>query len=117
MLEKEILQPAEFLKKKEVFFVISPTDETVLIAIHPRYQERTKLLTWWDTVKERAINIKSMQTGSDPVLQIVDIRDNSYTFVPLSLTLYNNVVKDQLPEKNEFASEEDMVKAFESTII
>lgn len=110
------LQPAEFLNAKKVFFVGSPTDETVLIAVHPRFQEQVKTLSWWDTVKERVKQVKSMQVGEEPVLQVTDVQDNAYMFVPLSLPLYNNIVRNRLPGQREFATEEEMIKAFEETI-
>jgi len=110
------LQPEEFLNAKKVFFVGSQTDKTVLIAVHPRFQEQVKTLSWWDTVKERVKQVKSMQVGEDPVLQVTDAQDNAYVFVPLSLPLYNNVVKNRLPGQREFATEEDMIKAFEDTM-
>lgn len=116
MVEKERPQPAEFLSSRKVFFVGSPTDKTVLIAVHPRFQEQVKTLSWWDTVKERVKQVKSMQVGEEPVLQVTDDQDNAYVFVPLSLPLYNNVVKNRLPGQREFATEEDMVKAFEDTM-
>lgn len=116
MKELERPQPAEFLSQRKVFFVGSSTDKTVLIAVHPRFQEQAKTLSWWDTVKERVKQVKSMQVGEEPVLQIVDAQDNSYMFVPLSLPLYNNVVRNRLPGKREFATEEEMVQAFEETL-
>lgn len=116
MTEVERPQPAEFLSGRKVFFVGSPEDETVLIAVHPRYQEETRTLTWWDTVKERGKEVKAMQVGKGPVLQVVDVENNTYFFVPLSLPFYNNMVKDKFPEKGEFATEEEMVEAFEETM-
>lgn len=114
---KERPQPVEFLSQRRVFFVGSQQDKTVLVAIHPHYDEKARMLRWWDTVKERAKQVKAMNVGETPVLQVTDVQDNSYVFVPLSLPLYNNVVKDQLSGKREFATEEEMIKAFEETMV
>lgn len=120
MIKQEIenpLQLEKFLNTKKVFFVGSQTDGTVLIAVHPRFQKQEKTISWWDTVKERVKQVKSIQVAAEPVLQVTDVQDNVYIFVPLSLPLYNNVVRSRLPGQREFATEEEMVKAFEETML
>lgn len=113
----EKLQPAEFLGTKKVFLVGSNTDETVLVAINPRYDSRTKMVSWWDTVKERMKEAKTLEVENEQSMTVVDIENNIYFFVPLSLELYNNVVKSRLAQGGNFATEEEMVKAFEATIV
>jgi len=116
MKEIKQQQPEEFLSMKKVFMVGSLSDETVLIAVNPIFDEHTLILTWWDTIKDRIKQVKSFEVNEDSILHVTDIQDDSYTFVPLSLQLYNNVVRDQLLGKREFVTDEEMVQAFEDTM-
>lgn len=105
-----------FLQQKRVFLVGSNSDTTVLVAVHPHYEASTKSLYWWDTEKERIKEVKSSNL-SDTVLHIIDIQEDSYFFIPLSLALYNNLVGDKLLARKEFSTEEEMTNAFESTLV
>ena len=40
----------------------------------------------------------------------------TYTFVPMTLKIYNEKVKSRLFAKKDFINEEEMLKAFEETI-
>lgn len=114
MQEKQSID--NFLAMKKVYYVESPTDETVLVAIHPQYSTETQSLTWWDTVKERIKLVKAIEIVGE-VLQVTDASDTRYVFHPMTLAIYNERVKDQLIEGRAFNTEEDLTKAFENTII
>lgn len=118
MVEKEKLTPPEFLSQKKVYFVGSPQDRTVLVAIHPRYEDPSKTLKWWDTSHERAKQIKTIRIDSlGEAMTFTDNEDIDYIFVPMSLALYDNMVRKRLPDQIQFQNEEEMIKAFESTMI
>lgn len=110
-------RPVDLFQEHKVFFVGSNQDSTVLVAIHPHYDESQRVLRWWDTVTDRTRIVKQISIEAAGVLQVQDDQDRSYTFVPMSLELYNNMVRGKLSGKRTFASEEEMVQAFEETLI
>jgi hypothetical protein len=116
MKEKEQLPTDEFLHSTEVFFVGSDTDDTVLVAIHPEYNDTTQMISWWDTVKERMKKVETVEVNGDVSLTFTDSQSDKYIFVPMSLPLYNNVVKNQLIAGKEFNTEEEMLEAFKETL-
>lgn len=111
----EILKPEAFLTLKRTFLVKSPTDETVLVAINPKYKPEFRALTWWDTVKERVVVVNEM-TLKDNTLSIKDVDGAQYLFTPLSLELYKSEVKSKLYNPKDFGNEEEMDKAFQETL-
>src|SRR3989344_6613731 len=106
----------EFLSLSKVYFVGSPTDRSVLLAIHPLLHEETGMLSWWDTVKERMKKVKAIQIEEDHhTLHVIDVKNTEYIFTPLTLSLYNNIVKEELFRPKEFTSDDEMIQAFEET--
>ncbi len=100
-----------------VYFVKASNDDTsVLIAMNIYTDSRT--ISWFDTVKERIMGIeKIVDKKSD---HFVFERAHSegggkYTFVPMTLKIYNQKVKKNILVPQEVTDEEEMLKAFEKT--
>lgn len=103
-----------FLKK--VYYVESKEDSTVQIAMDLKVIEDR--ITWFDTIKERGMHIKKI-TDNNPE-HFVFVRESNgdeqtYTFVPMTLEIYNTKVKDSLIHGRDFDKLEDLEKAFEET--
>ena len=113
---KERNSNSDLILEKPLYFVWSNDDPYVLIALHPYYNKERQTLTWWDTTKERIADVESYKRSGDKSVTITTKRQTQLTFVPLSLQLYQNAVKDKLTDHPDFKTEEDMLAGFESTI-
>ena len=107
-----LLTLESFFSQNSVFFVGSETDDTVLLAIKPVFDPKTKTLSWFDPQKKRIIEIKSLDLKEETYLEINTKNDSIYIFLPLSLELDNNVLKNKLFDRKEFITNEEMVKYF-----
>lgn len=99
-----------------VFFVSSANDPTVLLALN--LEVRGAYVRWFDTVKERMMRVKRI-LDEDPSHFVFE-RDEQegngvYTFIPMTLEIYNEKVKHQLLASQDFTDEEAMLQAFEET--
>jgi len=109
------------ISSKPVYYIESPTDETVLVAINPgaTYNEDgTAEIEWFDTIKDRCMIAVSTQKKGDCFAFAVDAGDgkcNYYYMCPMNLRIYNERVKDHLIGHKEFDNEEDMIQAFLET--
>lgn len=107
----------EFFSKTKIFFVGSISDQKALIALHPFYDSESNTLRWWDTNHERLIEIKNLIGIEANVLSLQTVDNKQYRFIPMTLQIYNNLVKNQLPNPIEFGNEEEMIESFEKTMI
>lgn len=103
---------------KELYFVTSDKDDTVLLAMDIKINEKDNSVVWFDSVKDRVMTIKNIM-DYDP-LHFVFERDGdmggTYTFIPLTLDIYNENVKNKILSRKEFESEQEMTRAFLKTI-
>lgn len=103
-------------KHNRIWFVSCDDDPTVLLAINPLF-EMGKYISWFDTVKERKMLVHSVieeKEGSiifDRVLHSGEIW--RYRFVPLTLGVYEEKVRDKMLGSPSFTNKEEM----ESTIL
>jgi hypothetical protein len=101
---------------ERVYYVECPGDNTVNIAMDVRVHNDR--ITWFDTIKERNMRIQQL---TDPSLNhFVFVRGDGdpgriYTFVPMTLDIYNAKVKSRLVNGKEFLEEADLLAAFEKT--
>lgn len=102
----------QFFNQKKVFYVICKTDPFVLLAISPYIQNENNILYWWDTIKVRCLEIKTIQMIGNEKVELVDHEDTPYTMLPLTLAIYNKHVKNNLIGKETFTSEDELLKAF-----
>jgi len=110
----------ETMEKKlpsRVYYVFSPEDDTVLIAMGVKINGDT--IRWFDTVKERIMLVGQIEE-KDLNGQVVFRRSNqesggTYTFIPLDLKVYEEKVKHQLIAGVTFEDEEQMLTSLEKT--
>lgn len=106
----------DFLSAHPIFFVKSE-DDTVLLAIHPRYDNLSNTLYWWDTTHERAKHVVMAPHFSEKnELEFFDNEKNSYIFIPMTLELYNTLVKPKLNDPKDFKSLEELINDFDFSI-
>ena len=99
---------------KRVYYVSSDKDDTVLVALDVEFDN--KKVRWFDTIKERIMRAEKI-IDSTPQKFIFN-RDLSegggtYTFVPMTLEIYNDRVKQHMLVPREFTDLEKLFLAFE----
>lgn len=100
-----------------VYYVFSDTDSTVLIALSVQFNEKNVL--WFDTIKQRIMAIEKIVDSSHQhfVFERALIEGGGiYTFVPMTLEIYNNKVKNNILSSQEFTDQEKLLLAFEKTL-
>jgi hypothetical protein len=100
-----------------VYYVSCPEDNTVEVAMDVRIAGDT--VSWFDTIKERLMKIERIINDSHPDYFIfkrnVEEGGGVYTFVPMTLQLYNERVKRHLLAPKDFTDIEQLLKEFEDT--
>ncbi len=114
-----MLQNHEVREKlpEPVYYVKSPTDATVLVAIDVAVINR-RWVTWFDTVKERGMEAAVILDNYPRHFSFRRTEGeggHSYTFVPMSLDIYNTLVKERLLHGQDFSDQEAMIQAFLQT--
>jgi len=113
-----------FLSENKLFFVESGTnpddtvlDNTVLVALRVNFNESSKLLTWWDSNKERSMIANDLVINNEN-LSFTSELGNRYTFTPMTMEIYESKVKDKIVtgDKNVTTMEE-LLEGFEKTVI
>ena len=107
-----------------VYYVESPDDETVLVAMdviveHRKSTKQDKtIITWYDTTHERVMEASettwkdgcfSFKRSDSPVEWV-------YHFTPMNLEIYYERVKHRLADGSDFTNNEDLMKAFLETL-
>lgn len=95
----------------DVYYVSSPQDETVLLAIDVR--ARGTVLRWFDTVKERIMVVENwIENTPHGIIFERSQKEGGgrYTFTPLTLELYQEHVKSKLIAPKEFQTRQEMVE-------
>ena len=98
-----------------VYYVSSPDDDTVLVALD--VQIRKNVIRWFDTVKERVMEIAEVikDDGQEFSFKRGDNSGEIYTLKTMTIEDYNEKVKKRLIAPKEFSSEEELCTAFEET--
>src|SRR3989344_9177487 len=107
----------KILANKIIYYVSCPSDSTVLIAMDLMLTESNQL-TWLDTVKERSMAVEKVLENTENSFVFERSREEGggiYTFVPMTLAIYNEKVKEHLLSPGDFKSEEELIEAFEKT--
>ena len=113
-----------FLSENKLFFVESSTnpdgavlDGTVLVALRVNFNESSKLLTWWDSNKERSM-IANDIVVDDEKLVFTNESGNKYTFTPMTMEIYEGKVKDKIMTGDkDVTTMEELLEGFEKTVI
>lgn len=109
---------------KSVYYVESPDDDTVLLAINVTIKpsslnnEDVFIISWYDTSHERIMIASRIKQDNNyfAFKRVKQEGGGSYFFVPITLDIYNNKVKQHLTTKADFTDNDEMLKAFLSTI-
>jgi hypothetical protein len=112
----EKMKSLEIKLPARVYYVSSPDDNTVLLALDVNIL--SDAIHWFDTVKERVVHMAQVQAEypAEFTFKTPDQEGGrTYTFTPLTLEVYNNKVKSEVLVPQEFSSEEEMLSAFEKT--
>ena len=100
------------------YFVSSDTDNTVLLGMNLKLSnDLENEVRWFDTIKERVMHVEKI-IDSNPehfVFQRKSTKNEIYTFIPLTLDIYNEKVKHKTLIPRDFTNTEDMVTAFKET--
>lgn len=100
-----------------VYFVeASNNDASVLIAMNVYTDGR--IIRWFDTIKERVMGIEKIinqKANHFSFLRAKAEGGGKYTFIPLTIEIYNQKVKQHILVPQDVSDEEKMLKAFEET--
>jgi len=111
----EAYTPREFFQQAPIFFVESPTDSTVLIAMDFTFEKNARVMYWWDSTKERVKEIQTITSLTPQAFSFRDMQNVEYRFSPLTLDLYKQKVKFRIRNGQDFQTEQEMVKAFQDS--
>jgi hypothetical protein len=105
---------------KEVYYISSPDDDTVLVGIDVTIEhgENNSMVRWYDTTRERAMMAEAMKKDGDKFAfkRIEEEGGGNYYFTPMNLEIYEDNVKDRLIEGRDFKNDEDLIRAFKETL-
>ncbi len=109
---------------KPVYYIESPNDDTVLIGIgvtieHSKMnEENISRISWYDTTRERVMVASEAKQKNDffAFKRIDQEGGGYYYFMPMDLKVYNDKVKQHLAAGADFTNDNDLIKAFLSTI-
>jgi hypothetical protein len=109
--------PEQGVTHNEVYFVNSPTDGTVLVAMDLQIDQQQKMISWFDTAKERKMRYDSLSGGEDNYSfnRSVEQGGGEYTFQPLTLDIYNSQVASHLIGAKEFDNVNQLKEALLKT--
>ncbi|MBI3273690.1 MAG: hypothetical protein HYZ69_00955 [Candidatus Colwellbacteria bacterium] len=110
---------SEHTPSQLIYLVESPEDSTVLIAINLEHRQSQKIMAWFDTVKERIMEYKTIEISPTHTIHFTrttPLGDMSYNLRPLTLELYNEKVKQYLISPKPFQTEDEMHKALLNTV-
>ncbi|MBI3632514.1 MAG: hypothetical protein HY225_03635 [Candidatus Vogelbacteria bacterium] len=110
--ENEVLKNYKF--EKRVYYVASKEDDTVVLAIDPKI--RDGYLYWFDTVRERIKPIDEVMAAEDREFTFRSDGSVTYTFLPLTIELYEKFVKSHLVAPEGYRDEEDLINKIIHTI-
>ena len=107
---------------ERVYYVESPEDDTVLVAIDVEikeyHEDNTMTVSWYDTTHERSMAAKEI-IKKDSYFQFERIMkdgERHYRFIPMSLEIYNKKIKDRLVAGSDFSNKEELIEAFLNTL-
>lgn len=97
-----------------VYYISCQSDDTVLVGMDIAIRMGT--VRWFDTVKERAMEIEKIVENSQSGFAFERKGGGVYTFVPMTLEVYEDKVKRHLiSPPDAFNSLDDLIKSFEKT--
>ena len=113
-LIKSMPEPSSQKLPGRVYYISSNQDATVLLALDVTIEGG--YVCWFDTIKERIMEIARIadQNTSHFVFKRLDWGD-TYTFMPLTLKIYSEKIKQRILVPQDFPDEESMLQAFEKT--
>lgn len=100
-----------------VYYVSSPHDETVLLAMLT--QHNGSIIRWFDSVKERCMYIKKIMVNNENQFEFERADDEGggvYTFTPVTLEIFNTHIKSRLLSPQQFDDKEKLLQTLEDTI-
>jgi len=102
---------------EKIYYIESNQDQTVLWGMNVSINGN--FIKWFDGTKERVMKVKSKMQNIDGSFSF-EREDGDigtvYNLSKMTLSIYNEKVKQELSSPEEFSSEEDMIQSFELTI-
>ena len=103
-----------------VYYIESPEDDTVLVGIGVAIETNADgptTITWYDTSHERAMTAEEIhqEDGRFAFKRSAAEGGQSYKFIPMDLSIYNDKVKHELMSGKDFDSKEELIRAFLKT--
>jgi len=115
MQEGETMPSPE--KESDVYFVESQQDGTVLVAMDVNVNEQNRMVSWFDTVKERMMGYENIQRDNTSLsfTRLASEGGGDYNFQPMTLEIYQEKVKPKLLAPQDFDNLDSLKQAFEET--
>lgn len=89
---------------KVPYYVSSPTDDSVLIALDPKLTER--YVEWFDSVRDRMFEVVKVNEQGQVI--IVETERGTFKFEPMTIELYERHIKRKVDGQPAFYSTEQV---------
>ncbi|MDO8496716.1 MAG: hypothetical protein Q7S43_04695 [bacterium] len=102
----------------KIYYVTSDIDDSVLIAMNIIVDPFEKTVIWFDTVKERIMELEEVIDHNPDHLvfkRLSKSMSGIYTFIPMTLDIYNSKIRNKILIPRDFNNEEEMTAAFMET--
>ena len=98
-----------------VYYIESTGDDTVLVGIGVRLATAgdRALVSWFDTNRERQMHGTILENNPSQFVfqRAAEAGGQTYSFIPLTLPIYQSAVKDKLWRGRNFDDEQTMISA------
>lgn len=111
--QASVLLPQKFTA---IYYVSCPSDNTVLIAFDVEVKDG--VVRWLDSVKDRVMEYEHIIDSSQEHFIFKRTHREGggiYTFIPLTLSIFREHVKDRILIPQDFKTEEELFAAIQET--
>ncbi len=94
------------------YYVSCPTDPTVRLALDVVYDHATNQMNWFNTLRRKSFTVKEfvIRSRNHFVFERAAAEGGGmYTLVPLTLEIYNQMIKPTMHQPQEFGSKQELV--------
>jgi len=117
MNQFEFKSTPEIKFPEKIYHIESEQDNTVLWGM--KVSINGDFIKWFDGTKERIMKIKNKTQNDDGSFSFERADGDIgavYNLSKMTLSVYNEKVKNELSTPDEFSDEEEMIKSFELTL-
>lgn len=92
--------------------VIDSTREGHIAGLDPHYDEPSSTVSWHEGGRRRIVDVVGYPELDGDTFEFTDTRGYKYTFLPMTVELYNKVVSPHTVGRKTYASLDELVRTF-----